>query len=93
LRNVARHSGAKNAEVMLCSTKDILELRVADQGVGFDKEHVRLRRGLGLVSIEERVKLLHGSFEVKSQSGAGTELRVHLPLKNEQCSVVLTFPD
>jgi len=89
LRNIARHSGAKIAEVMLCTTRNILELRVADQGMGFNKDHVRLRRGLGLVSIEERVKLLHGSFEVKSQSGAGTELRVHLPLKNEQGSIVL----
>ena len=88
LRNIARHSGAKIADVMLCTTRNILELRVADQGMGFNKDHVRLRRGLGLVSIEERVKLLHGSFEVKSQSGAGTELRVHLPLKNEQGSIV-----
>jgi signal transduction histidine kinase len=41
-----------------------------------------LRRGLGLVSIEERVKLLHGSFEVTSQLGSGTELRVQLPLRS-----------
>jgi two-component system, NarL family, sensor kinase len=82
LRNIAKHSGAKTAEVMLNSTNDALELRVADHGMGFDLENVRLRRGLGLVSIEERVKLLHGSFEVTSQLGSGTELRVHLPLRS-----------
>jgi signal transduction histidine kinase len=32
------------------------------------------------VSMEERVKLLHGSFEVRSRPGSGTELAVHLPL-------------
>jgi signal transduction histidine kinase len=40
---------------------------------------VKERQGLGLVSIEERVKLLRGSFEVNSKPGMGTELRVIIP--------------
>jgi len=81
LRNVAKHSGAKNAEVMLARNHESLELRIADKGAGFNPKQRNLR-GLGLISIEERVKLLHGKFEVKSQPGCGTELRVNIPLGN-----------
>jgi signal transduction histidine kinase len=56
-------------------------LRIADHGAGFNTKQRNLR-GLGLISIEERVKLLHGKFEVKSQPGYGTELRVNIPLGN-----------
>jgi PAS domain S-box-containing protein len=80
LRNIARHSGAKSAEVTLASAGDLLELRVSDRGRGFDLKEAGRQSGLGLVSMEERVKLLHGSFEVRSRPGSGTELAVHLPL-------------
>jgi PAS domain S-box-containing protein len=81
LRNVAKHSGAKNAEIILARKNESLELRIADHGAGFNTKQRNLR-GLGLISIEERVKLLHGKFEVKSQPGCGTELRVNIPLGN-----------
>jgi signal transduction histidine kinase len=80
LRNIARHSGAKSAEVTLTSAGNLLELRVSDRGRGFDLKQAGRQSGLGLVSMQERVKLLHGSFEVRSQPGSGTELAVHLPL-------------
>src|SRR5262245_42955178 len=83
LRNIAKHSGAKIAEVILTNTEESLELRVADQGSGFDPQQTNLRSGLGLISIEERVKLLHGGFEVCSQPGAGTELKVRIPLRSQ----------
>jgi PAS domain S-box-containing protein len=83
LRNIAKHSGAKSAQVTLACTGDDIELSVADQGVGFDPEQADLRRGLGLISLEERVKLMHGRFEVKSQPGAGSELRASIPLRKD----------
>jgi len=81
LRNVAKHSGAKNAVVRLARKNESLELQIADHGAGFNTKQKNLH-GLGLISIEERVKLLHGKFEVKSQPGCGTELRVNIPLGN-----------
>jgi len=80
LRNVARHSGARSAEVTLTGSGAALELRVADQGKGFDRKHSESRRGLGLASMEERVKLLRGSFDLKTRPGAGTELMAQIPL-------------
>jgi signal transduction histidine kinase len=56
-----------------------LELRIADRGVGLRSGGGNLSRGLGLASMEERVKLLEGSLEIKSQPGAGTELTARIP--------------
>jgi PAS domain S-box-containing protein len=83
LRNVARHSGARSAIVALTGVNGAIELRVADQGVGFDPGQAREFRGLGLVSMEERVKLLRGSFVLTTRPGAGTELRAQIPLRRE----------
>ncbi|MCI0387394.1 MAG: histidine kinase, partial [Acidobacteria bacterium] len=79
LRNIARHSGTKSARVILSSNGESLEMCIADQGVGFDPRQAHARPGLGLVSMEERVRLLHGSFKIKSELGVGTELKVHFP--------------
>jgi PAS domain S-box-containing protein len=83
LRNVARHSGARRAVVTLAGVNGAIELRVADQGVGFDPGQARECRGLGLVSMEERVKLLHGNFLLTTRPGEGTELRAQIPLRGE----------
>jgi two-component system, NarL family, sensor kinase len=83
LRNVARHSGARRAVVTLAGVNGAIELRVADQGVGFDPGQARECRGLGLVSMEERVKLMHGNFLLTTRPGAGTELRAQIPLRGE----------
>ena len=58
-----------------------LDLQIADRGMGFDPEQLKKHRGLGLISMEERVKLLHGNFQVNTRLGSGTELRVQIPLK------------
>jgi signal transduction histidine kinase/ABC-type uncharacterized transport system substrate-binding protein len=81
LRNIARHSGAASAEVTLTGSGKALELRVADQGRGFDRKQSESRRGLGLASMEERVKLLRGSLDLKTQPGAGTELMAQIPVR------------
>src|SRR4029078_5623963 len=64
LRNVARHSGASKATVSLQRRDNSIALQVSDQGRGFDIEAARKGAGLGLVSIEERLRLLQGSCEV-----------------------------
>jgi PAS domain S-box-containing protein len=81
LRNVAKHSGAKRAELSLVISDGSVEMRIADQGAGFDPEKQRRLEGIGLVSMEERARLLGGHLEVKSQPGIGTELRISVPAK------------
>jgi signal transduction histidine kinase len=79
LRNIARHSGARRAEVIV-TVGDAAELMVKDEGSGFDVVRSRGGAGLGLVSIEERVRLLQGTVLVASRPGHGTELLVRIPL-------------
>jgi signal transduction histidine kinase len=81
LRNVARHSGARSAVVSLKRDSEFLELCVSDSGKGFDVERFRHDGGLGLISIEERLRLLQGTCEIFSTPGRGTMLVARVPLK------------
>lgn len=80
IRNVLRHAGTRRAEISLDVNDGGLTLLIRDQGRGFDLEGVRENGGLGLISIEERVRLLNGRFDVTSQYGRGTTLRIEVPL-------------
>lgn len=80
LRNVSRHSGASSASIALTEDQDSLKLEVSDSGSGFDVESAKRGSGLGLVSAEERVHLLEGTFEVRSKPLSGTTLVARIPL-------------
>jgi signal transduction histidine kinase len=80
LRNVARHSDAASAAVLLKRVRDGLELQVSDSGKGFDVETFRLGGGLGLISVEERLRLLEGTCEIRSAPQRGTTLIARVPL-------------
>jgi len=85
LTNVVRHAQAKAVTVELRKKDRQLNLRVRDDGVGFDVAPVRDRavRGasLGLLSMEERASLAGGGLEFKSVPGWGTEVHAWFPLK------------
>ena len=80
LRNVARHSGAGSAAVSLKRSQEGLELQVSDSGKGFDVETSRQGGGLGLISIEERLRVLQGDCDVSSGPERGTTLVARVPL-------------
>src|SRR5437660_11867406 len=61
LHNSAKHSGGGHLEVQLWGTSDQIYLTVRDSGLGFDSEAAKERRGLGLISMQERVKLVNGT--------------------------------
>ena len=80
LRNVAKHAEARHVGVALDRTADGVELSIADDGNGFDLAATRGQgAGLGLVSIDERVRLLGGSVHVETQPRGGTRVRVRIP--------------
>jgi len=81
LRNIAKHADAKAVIVRLSEDSEFVKLEVIDSGVGFDVETLKRGSGLGLLSAQERVKLLQGTLEVASHPGDGTKLTVRLPLK------------
>jgi PAS domain S-box-containing protein len=83
LHNSAKHSGARHFEVRLWSTSGEIHLTITDPGVGFDSETAKSSRGLGLVSMEERLKLLNGTFSIESQPQAGTTIHARVPFSSE----------
>jgi len=78
LANAGRHAGASHVEVSLSSAGDGAQLRVADDGEGFDPVAAR-RGGLGLEGMAERAKLVGGELDLRSAPGAGTEITLRLP--------------
>ena len=80
MRNVSRHSGAKSTNVSLSEADGFLTLEVSDWGRGFDVEKARRGSGIGLIGAEERVRLLQGSLEIKSNRNLGTSVVARIPL-------------
>ena len=80
LRNVKRHSAAVRAEVRLEAIANALYLSIADEGVGFDMTKRSTKTGLGIRSMQERLRLLGGRVEIRSRPGQGTKIEVWVPL-------------
>jgi two-component system CheB/CheR fusion protein len=80
LRNVARHSGARRATVSLVLATNRILLSISDTGVGFDREVTKSKKGLGIISMEERVRLVVGVLTIRSRPGDGTRVVVEVPL-------------
>jgi PAS domain S-box-containing protein len=78
LHNAAKHSGVRRFEVILRGTSDEIELTVRDAGLGFDSMTVKNGRGLGLVSMEERLQLVKGFLSIESQPQQGTTIRARV---------------
>jgi signal transduction histidine kinase len=79
LHNSAKHSGAQHIEVRLWGTSGEIALAVRDYGAGFEGETAKESRGLGLISMEERVKLVKGNLSIESRPGRGTTIRASVP--------------
>jgi len=83
LHNSAKHSGGRHFEVRLWGTADEIHLTVKDSGVGFDREQATMGQGLGLVSMEERLKLVNGSFTIETQPGGGVTIHARVPVESD----------
>jgi signal transduction histidine kinase len=80
LQNATKHSTADHISVALTSGEGTLSLSIEDDGVGFDIERVKGRGGLGLIGMEERVRMVNGKLSVASQAGRGTRVALTVPL-------------
>jgi signal transduction histidine kinase len=83
LSNVREHSGATEVEIRLRARRSSIDVRITDNGTGFEVSHALARaakRGrLGVVGIGERVRMLGGTFGLDSQPGGPTTLSFTLP--------------
>jgi PAS domain S-box-containing protein len=79
LQNAVKHSGVRHFEVQLRGASDAIHLIVHDSGHGFDFEGAMQGRGLGLISMKERLKLVNGELTIDSQHKRGTTVHARVP--------------
>jgi signal transduction histidine kinase len=82
LSNATKYSGASKYQVSLEGTSDGLQLQVVDDGRGFDVAAAMATSGLGLMSMQERLRLVGGEVSFESAAGAGTKVRAWAPTRS-----------
>jgi signal transduction histidine kinase len=81
LQNLKKHSGVAKAQVKLWTAGDKILMSVCDKGRGFDLKEITKKAGLGIRSMEERVRLLGGQFIIHSEPTRGTRIEARVPLQ------------
>ncbi len=85
LVNIAKHARANNVNVDLSRSNDHFQIKIEDDGVGFDisKLHSssKKRNRFGLLSVRERLSHFDGSFDIQSDPGKGTKVKLLVPLE------------
>ncbi len=88
LSNIVKHSGADEAQVFITKSERNLTILISDNGKGFDinSQHTGEigKGGFGLIGMSERVRMLGGTQEIETESGAGTTILIKIPLKNAE---------
>jgi signal transduction histidine kinase len=81
LRNVVAHAGANRADVRVVHTGDQAQITIADDGRGFDSTNCAERdKGLGLVSMSERARIMGGTLRIVSRLNQGTQVQAAVPM-------------
>jgi signal transduction histidine kinase len=80
IRNIVKHAAARSARVSLARHNGHIALTVEDDGCGFDAGPTNGQRGLGLMSLDERVRMLGGTFAIATSPNKGTTVSVTIPL-------------
>jgi signal transduction histidine kinase len=79
--NAVTHGAAQHVDVRLARSNGLVALTVTDDGKGFDANRIGGVRGLGLINMRERARQLNGTFELTSEPGRGTTVRVTIPFR------------
>ena len=82
LGNVAKHAEARRAVISISGRDDGLHAAIKDDGHGFDLDHAK-GKGLGLISMEERVRHLGGTFSISPKPGDGTRIEIRIPFQTK----------
>jgi len=80
LTNATKHSGATECKILLTFARNRVTLAVRDDGRGFDPDSIRVKAGLGIQSMRERLRSIGGSLRIKSSLRHGTTVIAEAPL-------------
>lgn len=84
VNNIQKHANAKTGTIQLVKHNDFVSLIISDDGKGFDLTEVKKEinnKGIGLISMQERITAFDGEFTIDTKPGEGTEILIELPLK------------
>ena len=81
VNNIVKHGRAGKASIEIRRDGADIQVAISDNGCGFDME-ASARRGLGLTSIAERVRMMGGAHTVASTLGKGTTISIRIPGRN-----------
>jgi len=83
LHNAHKHSGVMRVEAQLREDSGEIHLLISDLGRGFDVEAALQSKGLGLISMRERVRLVNGTISIESKPMGGTTIHVRVPIESK----------
>lgn len=83
LTNIARHSRAVKVAIALGIKEDFINLWISDDGIGITEKQRNSKQSFGLISMKERAASLGGTFDISSENGKGTLIRLLIPVKNK----------
>jgi len=83
LTNIARHSMAKSAKIALSKIGDLVHFMISDNGLGISQDEIKNKKSFGIISMKERAASMGGTFEIKSENGGGTDIKIILPLNSK----------
>ncbi len=78
IQNIIKHAKADTIVISFSLKENVLEIKVKDNGMGFDAN--KNYKGIGLKNIASRVSKLRGSHQITSNLNKGTELNIHIPI-------------
>ena len=86
LQNIHRHARSKRVAISLSAGQGLIRLAIRDFGVGFDPTVARTKHSLGMISMQERTRILGGTFHLTTSAKHGTEIMIEVPQNHLQIS-------
>lgn len=80
LHNILKHAKASEAIVQLAFIGDCMSITVEDNGIGIQPERIAPKNGMGITTIQERIRKMGGKFDISSAHNHGTSINIELPL-------------
>jgi len=84
LTNIARHAEASEVRIALERNNGRVALKIEDNGKGISAGEIHGSRSLGILGMQERVRLIDGEFRIENLNNNGTVVRVEIPLHKAQ---------
>jgi two-component system sensor histidine kinase UhpB len=81
MNNILKHAAASEVQITVTTNRESVQLRIEDNGVGFDMN--KKAKGIGLRNIDNRVKFHKGKLHIQSSPGQGCIIAIEVPLKHQ----------